>query len=150
MGNARVIFVGAVSVILGLYSVGLERANRAVARVAEVHAFQMQAEEIAKGGVALAINQMGTSKPNTLPALTGLSMFGGTVSYVVDDQGLAADEARITAQGVYLGHTVVHEAVVKLTSVEAVSKKKKWSNWQAVKTTSKFGAAEFVNQFVSE
>ncbi|MEX2117041.1 MAG: hypothetical protein WEB37_09135, partial [Bacteroidota bacterium] len=67
MGNSRVIFVGAVSIILGLYSVGLQKAERAVDRVGEVHAYQMQAEEIAKGGIALAVYKMGTSKPSTLP-----------------------------------------------------------------------------------
>lgn len=149
MGNARVIFVGAVSVILGLYSVGLERSERAVQRVAEVHAYQMQAEEIAKGAVALAINQMGTSKPSALPSLSGRSMFGGVASYVVDDQGLASNEARITAHGVYNGHTVIREAVIRLTSTQTVSKKKKWSNWETVKVTTKFETSEYTNQYLT-
>jgi hypothetical protein len=150
MGNARVIFVGAVSVILGLYSVGLERSERAVQRVAEVHSYQMQAEEIAKGAVALAVNQMGTSKPTALPALVGRSMFGGVGSYVADDAGLSSDEARITARGVYNGHTVVREAVIRLTSTQSVSRKKKWSNWETVKVTTRFEGSEYENQYLTE
>jgi len=150
MGNARVIFVGAVSVILGLYSVGLEKSERAVQRVAKVHSYQMQAEEIAKGAVALAVNQMGNSKPAALPTLTSRSMFGGIASYVVDDQGLASNEARITARGVFNGHTVVRQAVIRLTSTQSISRKKKWSNWEIVKVTTKFEGSEYVNQYLAE
>ena len=150
MGNARVIFVGSVSVILGLYSVGLERSERAVQRVAEEHSFQMQAEEIAKGAVALMVFQMGNSKPAALPALTGRSMFGGVASYVVDDLGLPPNEARINARGVFSGHTVVREAVIRLTSTQSVSKKKKWSNWETVKATTRFEGSEYTNQYLTE
>ncbi|MEX1138776.1 MAG: hypothetical protein WEB33_08985 [Bacteroidota bacterium] len=149
MGNSRVIFVGAVSIILGLYSVGLQKAERAVDRVGEVHAYQMQAEEIAKGGVALAINKMGTSKPSTLPTLSNLSMFGGTVSYIVDDAGLPSDQARITAQGIYKGHQVTRIAVIQLTSTSG-TKKKKWSNWETVKVFTQFAASEFTNPYVTD
>jgi len=149
MGHARVIFVGAVSVILGLYSVGLERSKRAVQRVAEVHAYQMQAEEIAKGAVALAVNQMGNSKPAALPTLTNRSMFGGVGSYVVDDQGLPSNEARIAARGIFHGHTVIREAVIRLTSTQSVGRKKKWSNWETVKVTTKFEESEYVNQYLT-
>ncbi|MEX1137849.1 MAG: hypothetical protein WEF53_00720 [Bacteroidota bacterium] len=136
--------------ILGLYSVGLERSERAVQRVADVHSYQMQAEEIAKGAVALAVNQMGNSKPTALPSLTGKSMFGGVAGYVVDDQGLASNEARISARGIYNGHTVVREAVIRLTSTQSVSRKKKWSNWETVKVTTKFEGSEYVNQYLTE
>jgi hypothetical protein len=149
MGNSRVIFVGAVSIILGLYSVGLQKAERAVDRVGEIHAYQMQAEEIAKGGIALAINKMGTSKPSALPSLANLSMFGGTVSYVVDDAGLSSDEARITAQGIYKGHQVSRVAVVTLTSTSG-KKKKKWSNWEIVKVFTKYADAEFTNPYATD
>lgn len=150
MGNARVIFVGAVSVILGLYSVGLERADRAVSRVAEVHAYQLQAEEIAKGAVSLAVHAMGTSKPSQLPSMSPRSMFRGTASYAVDDQGLASDEARITAQGIFQGHTVTREVIVRLTSTQGGPKKKKWSNWEVVKTKTRLEASELANPYASD
>lgn len=149
MGNSRVIFVGAVSIILGLYSVGLQKAERAVNRVGETHAYQMQAEEIAKGGVALAINKMGTSKPSTLPTLFSLSMFGGTVSYIVDDAGLSSNEARITAQGIYKGHQVSRVAVVRITSTTS-SKKKKWTNWETVKVFTKYADSEYTNPYTTD
>lgn len=149
MGNSRVIFVGAVSIILGLYSVGLQKAERAVERVGEIHAYQMQAEEIAKGAIALAINKLGTSKPASLPTLSNLSMFGGTASYVVDDAGLSSDEARITAQGIYKGHQVSRVAVVRLTST-TISKKKKWSNWETVKVFTKYADSEFTNPYTTD
>lgn len=147
MGNARVIFVGAVSVILGLYSVGLERAERAVGRVAEVHAYRMQAEEIAKAGVAMAINKLGTAKPNTLPRQAIMSMFGGTVSYVVDDDGLGEDEARIRATGTFQDHTMVCEAIVQLTSTTKEKKKKKWNNWEVLRIRTEYSASEFEDSY---
>lgn len=149
MGNSRVIFVGAVSIILGLYSVGLQKAERAVERVGEIHAYQMQAEEIAKGAIALAINKLGTSKPASLPTLSNLSMFSGTASYVVDDAGLSSNEARITAQGIYKGHQVSRVAVVRLTST-TISKKKKWSNWETVKVFTKYADSEFTNPYTTD
>ena len=149
MGNSRVILVGAVSIILGLYSVGLQKAERAVDRVGEIHAYQMQAEEIAKGGIALAVNKMGTSKPAALPSLSYLSVFGGTVSYVVDDAGLPSNEARITVQGIYKGHQVSRIAVIRLTSTSG-SKKKKWSNWETVKVITQYAEAEYTNPYTTD
>ena len=150
MGNSRVIFVGAVSIILGLYSVGLQKAERAVNRVGEVHAYQMQAEEIAKGGIALAVNKMGTSKPSTLPPPLFLSMFGGSVSYVIDDVGLdPSSETRITVQGIYKGHQATRVAVIRLTSTSG-TKKKKWSNWETVKVFTQYAASEFTNPYVTD
>ncbi len=150
MGNSRVIFVGAVSIILGLYSVGLQKAERAVDRVGEIHAYQMQAEEIANGAISLAINKMGTSKPVLLPTLSNLSMFGGTGSYVVNDAGLAiANEARITAQGIYKGHQVSRVAVVRLVTSTS-SNKKKWTNWETLKVFTKYADSEFTNPYAPE
>ncbi len=146
MGNSRVIFVGAVSVIMGLYTVGLQKAERAVDRIGEVHAYQMQAEEIARSGVSLAINKMGLSKPSKLPKLTGLSIFGGTVSYVVDDAGLPSDQARVTSTGTFMSHTATRVAVVRLTGTMK-EKKKKWSNWEIVKVYTQFSQSEFQNQY---
>jgi len=148
MGNTRVIFVGAVSVVLGLYSVGLQRSERAVQRVAEVHAYQMQAEEIANGAVSLAINALGNTMPGTLPQLSSISMYGGTGSYMTDTYGLSANEVRITAFGTHEGHTVAREAVVKLTT--ASTTKKRWSSWQILRVRSMFPASEFSNQFLTE
>jgi hypothetical protein len=161
MGNARVIFVGAVSVVLGLYSVGLQRSERAVNRVAEVHAYQMQAEEIAKAATSLAIYQLGTTKPSTLPQLTtGRSMFKGTGSYSTADAG--GSDVTITATGLFnekrwdeeaeaeitVTHTVVRVTVVRLST--AATTKKQWSNWQIVKARTVFGSSEFTNQFLTE
>lgn len=149
MGNSRVIFVGAVAVVMGIYSVGLQKAERAVDRVAEVHSYQMQAEEIAKGGVALSINALGTSKNvSTFPNVSNKSMFGGTVTYRVTD--LPGNDALVTSTGVYKGHTVVREVVVRITSTQSISKKKRWSNWETVKTRSIFGASEFTNQYTTQ
>lgn len=151
MGNSRVIFVGAVSVIMGLYTVGLQKAERAVGRIGEVHAYQMQAEEIARSGVSLAINKMGQSKPAKLPKLNGLSIFGGTVSYVVDDSGLPAEQARITAVGTFQGHQVTRTAVVALTGTTGGGKKKKkWSNWEILKVYTQLSQSEFQNQYTIE
>lgn len=149
MGNSRVIFVGAVSIILGLYSVGLQKAERAIGRVGETHAYQMQAEEIAKGAIALAVYKMGVSKPTALPSLSNLSMFGGTASYVVDDAGLPSNEARITAQGIYKGHQVSRIAVIRLTSA-TFTKKKKWSNWETVKVFVQYAPAEYDNPYTTD
>ncbi|MBI2618823.1 MAG: hypothetical protein HYW57_01950 [Ignavibacteriales bacterium] len=148
MGNSRVIFVGAVSVIMGLYSVGLQRAERAVGRIGEVHSYQMQAEEIAKAGVALAINKLENKKPSQLPKLNNLSIFGGIVSYVVDDDGLPAEQARIKSTGTYKNHQAVRTAIVTLTGTTGGGKKKKkWSNWEVVRVFTQFSGSEFENQY---
>ncbi len=149
MGNSRVIFVGAVSIILGLYSVGLQKAERAVSRVGETHAYQMQAEEIAKAGIALAINKLGTSKPSPLPTLSNLAIFGGTVSYIVDDAGLGSNEARITVDAIYKGHQVSRIAVVRITS-SSTSKRKKWTNWETVKVFTKYAQSEYINPYTTD
>ncbi len=149
MGNSRVIFVGAVAVVMGLYSVGLQKAERAVERVAEVHAYQMQAEEIAKSGVVLSINALGSAKDaSKFPNVSNKSIFSGTVSYRVTD--LPGSDALVRSTGVYKGHTVIREAVVRLTSTTSITKKKKWSNWEVVKVKSTFASSEFDDQYTTQ
>lgn len=143
MGNSRVIFVGAVSIIMGLYSVGLQKVERAVNNIGTMHACQMQAEEIANSGITLAVFAMGISKPTPLPSLNARSAFQGVVSYIVDDNGLAVNEARITSQGTYKGHQVTRVAIIKLTSGSSTTQKKRWSNWEVVKAYSQFSAEEY-------
>lgn len=143
MGNSRVIFVGAVSMIIGLYAVGLQKAERAVNRIGQVHASQMQSEEIAKSGVSLAVNAMGTSKPSPLPSLSNQSAFGGALSFMVDDAGLAADEARITSMGIFGDHQAMRVAIVKLTPPSSTTTKKRWSSWEIVRVYSQYSVNGF-------
>jgi hypothetical protein len=142
MGNSRVIFVGAVSIILGLYSTGLQKAERAVNRVGVIHSFQVQAEEIAKAGISLAIESLGTSKPSPLPSLSNLSIHGGTVRYVTDESGLASDEVRITSISEYQSYRVTKTAIVKVSKISATTRKK-WANWEIVKVSTQFEAGQF-------
>ncbi len=133
MGTAKVIFLSGLYIILGVYTVGFNKANDAVRSVANSGATFNQADQIARTGLQYAVRDLGTSMPTTMPAMHNASMMGGTAAYTTDVNGLPANQVRITASGTYNGQTVTTMTIVKLMYMQPESgAKKRWNSWQVV------------------
>lgn len=149
MGVSKIVLLGGVSVILGIYALGIKKADTKVENVVTAYAELVQTEEIAKSGVQLAINILGTAKPAILPQVTGQQLLGGTMSFTTDTLGLPATDIRITATGQYYGHQVTRIAVVRLvSSVISTGKKKKiWNRWATQSVFTKLDPGEFAYDY---
>ena len=80
MGNSRVMFIAAISAVLGLYTLGIHRADSRVQSIPLTHAYKMQAKEIAKSGVGMAIQQVIRHK-RWVERSTDVSILGGNLNY---------------------------------------------------------------------
>lgn len=80
MGNSRVMFIAAISAVLGLYSLGIQRADSRLQSMPLSHAYKMQAKEIAKSGVGMAIQRV-VHSGHWIDRTSELHILGGTLSY---------------------------------------------------------------------
>ena len=80
MGNSRVMFIAAISAVLGLYTLGIKRADSQVQAIPLSHAYKMQAKEIAKSGVGMALRKI-IKNGHWIERATTEEVMGGTLSY---------------------------------------------------------------------
>lgn len=80
MGNSRVMFIAAISAVLGLYTLGIKRADSQVQAIPISHAYKMQAREIAKSGVAIALQKIITTG-QWIQSAQEDEILGGTMTY---------------------------------------------------------------------
>ncbi len=133
MGTAKVIFLSGLYIIMGVYTVGFNKANTSVRNIANYQASRVEAAQIAQTGIQYAVRDLGTAMPSTLPFSGNVTMMGGSMSYTSDNAGLPADQARVTAVGTYNGEQVTTIAIVKLmNSLPDAGGKHRWNSWQIV------------------
>ncbi len=99
--------------VMRIYSVRLQKAERAVERVAEVHSYQMQAEEIDKAGIVFAVNTMGNSKPSPPPQMGGKSNFCRHFGLSYRLRWSSFEQGTHWIDRGLQGHAVVREAVAQ-------------------------------------
>lgn len=80
MGNSRVMFIAAISAVLGLYTLGIKKADSQVQAIPLSHAYKMQAKEIAKSGIAIALQKI-IKNGNWIEQTRSAEVLGGTLSY---------------------------------------------------------------------
>ncbi len=122
MGNSRVLFIAAISAMLGMYSLGIKKADQKAVTIPIARAYKMQAKEISKGGVGMALNGLMNSRRwQVYDRARGKPMLNGELDYYVMNYSLYGwNYAYIQATGTFKGQTVT-------TSVWAQEvKKNKW------------------------
>jgi hypothetical protein len=122
MGNSRVLFIAAISAMLGMYSLGIKKADQKAVTIPISRAYKMQAKEISKGGVGMALNGLLHSRRwQVYDRARGKPMLNGQVDYyVMNYSSYGWNYAYIQSTGTFKGQTVT-------TSVWAEQvKKNKW------------------------
>ncbi len=133
MGNSKVILLGAVSVIIGMYALKIKEADRTVATIGGYRAYEFQALELAKSGIDLAVDELSTNS-NTSSFSRTKTLLGGTVSYAVSY--VDTDTRKVTSTATVSGKTRTLTAYLEKAGSGVVlsgKKKKKWSRWTTVK-----------------
>ncbi len=119
MGGTKLMLTGVVAVIIGMYGLGIKRADQRVTSVAEVQAYQSQADQIAKSGINLAISEFrsGADNPNANRLKIAIkqlptNLLGGALSYAVRENK-AIGKAEVTVTVNYMDQTITRIAILK-------------------------------------
>lgn len=121
VGN--VIYGAGVYLIIGLYALGFETANKAVYDSAKTQAARDQAREIANAGVRFAIGDVGSNKVAPYPS-GNVSLMNGSVAYTGDHPAsLPSSQMRIVSTGTYNGHSVIEEAILEYNNTKWITKR---------------------------
>lgn len=139
MGKTALILVATLSVIVGLYSVGVKKVDTSVEKNAASHAYKAQAEEIAKSGVQLAVNTMKSQilknylKNGYKIGLLDKQILKGKVNFTIDQTNLPDGYCRVTAVGNFKGYEATYAALLKLVGTGNVNGANQ-DRWRIVRT----------------
>ena len=117
MGTSRIIFASGVFVIIGMYSLSFQTADKATSAVALAQAYHGQAEQIALAGAKFASVDLGSNPTPAVFPSSSVNLMGGNVSYQGDrPAGMPSSKMRITTVGTYGGHSITYIATVEFIS----------------------------------
>jgi hypothetical protein len=97
--------------ILGMYTVSFTSADRNNSSIAESVANSIQAEQIARTGISLAMTKMGGSSSINSYTDQNASVMNGSVVYSASQAGLPTSQSQVTSTGTFSGKTVTIKAV---------------------------------------
>ena len=107
MGSSKIIMLSGVYLILGMYTVSFDAAHQSNFDLAAQTATMVQAEQIARTGISLAMTKMGgVNTTNTFSDISA-SVSSGSVKYSASGN---TNQSQITSTGTFNGKTVVVKA----------------------------------------
>lgn len=105
MGSSKIIFVGAVAVVIGMFGFGIKRAERQSAQIAEMHVFQVQAKALAMQGLERAIRSpLPKSLTDPVPFPYTRTIDAGTFGYSVSP--FMSNTVRVNSYGIVMTQRV--------------------------------------------
>jgi hypothetical protein len=104
MNNARLVMIAGLTVIVGMYSLDLQRPGAALGSAAVSEGVRIQAKQIARAGVGLAMTRM-TELGLKATSVEGLPLMGGALSYTISVNA-DSSSASIVSLGSYQGLVV--------------------------------------------
>ena len=110
MGNSRFLMIAGMTVILGMYTLGIKRAEQRLQEVTIAGAVDVQAKAIARAGIGLGLTRM-MELGATSAAVEDLSLMGGSLAYSLA-KNADSTSASIVSTGVYQGHAVQVSALI--------------------------------------
>ena len=113
MGNSRVMFVAAVSAMLGLYSLGIKKADQSIQSIPMTQAFRMQAKEISKAGVQHSVTRIRKSKAGWEVVSRKPFMRGYLTYTVIDYTPYGWNYIYVSSEGEYKGQKVQTSALLE-------------------------------------
>jgi hypothetical protein len=107
MGSSKIIMLSGLYVMLGMYSVSFDVAHQSNFDLAAKTATAIQAEQIARTGISLAMTKMGGNSSIYSYSDVSASVLGGTVVYSATG---TSSQSQITSTATYNGKTIVVKA----------------------------------------
>lgn len=110
MGNSRTLLVTAISAILGLYALGIKKADQKSHTIPMAQVHKMQAKEISKAGLGMGLSKL-VKERQWSDRARGKPMLEGTLDYyVINYSYFGWNWAYIQATGTYKNETVTRYA----------------------------------------
>lgn len=138
MGSSKVALTGLVTMIIGIYSMGIKKAETAAMTASNNRAYTIQVEELAKTALHVAMNDLSSLKKNDAKGSHNKSILGGTIDYTIVFTKGDDSEARVTVVTTINGTTstlvAMHEKVAD--SDFKGNKLETRGRWKTVKTYS--------------
>ena len=101
MGSSKIIFVGAVAVIIGMFGFGIKKAERSSSQIAETHAYQVQAKALARMGLGAAIRkQLPTVTGAYVPPPFSKTTTAGKYGYSISPYNATNQTVTVTSYGI--------------------------------------------------
>jgi hypothetical protein len=143
MGSSKIVFVGAVAVIIGLFGFGIKKAEKKSADIATAHAYQLQAKTLAERGLQVATQTL----PRNAHAVINRSFVretnAGTYGYTTNNTDLPATQARITSYGIMNGQkATLISTLEELPAGPRPGNVKSWNGWKVVSSVRTFEVIE--------
>lgn len=113
MGTSKIVMLSGVYLILGMYAVSFTAADRTNSAISESVANKIQAEQIARTGISLAMTKMGGTYSLATRSYTdqNASYMNGSLVYSASQTGLPSSQSEVTSTGTFAGKTVTIKAV---------------------------------------
>ena len=108
MGSSKIIMLSGVYMILGMYTVSFDAAHQSNFDLAAKTATSIQAEQIARTGISLAMTKMGGNSSIYSYSDVSASVMGGSVVYSATG---TSSQSQVTSTATYNGKTIVVKAV---------------------------------------
>jgi hypothetical protein len=115
MGTSKIIMLSGIYMILGMYTVSFNSADGASFDLAAKTATTVQAEQIARTGISLALAKMANTPSSATSNTINVSVMGGTVNCTVPAFN-SGSQYLITSTGIFNGKNVVVKAVFVYTN----------------------------------
>ena len=136
MGNSKAIFLTAVTLIVGVYAIKFREADSKVVSIAISRMQELQANQLAKAAVALAVEELSKESSNDRTLTRQKTILGSKCSYVIRPRGEDGDRQVVTAT-IQLGNetqTAIAYIERKQSGRYYVgSARYRWSKWETTK-----------------
>ena len=104
MNNSRLLMIAGLTTILGMYTLGIRRAEVSLQSGAVAEAVRVQAKQIARAGIGMGLTRMMTLGVESTE-VEALPMMGGTLSYTIATNP-DSSSASVVSRGSYRGLVV--------------------------------------------
>ena len=119
MGTSKGILLSGIALVIGLYTSGVKQADGLTASTAVSRVNDVQSYAIARSGLRFALNDLATRSWGSGTWSSSVNMFGGSLTYTVDNQHYGTGNARIWTTGTFNGKQT--KIITDVT--------KTWSGW---------------------
>ena len=143
MGSSKIVFVGAVAVIVGLFGFGIKKAEKKAADIATAHAYQLQAKNLAEQGLQVAARKLPGNASAASKKSYERTTNQGTFGYSYDNDGMPSGQVKIVAYGIANGKKATLVATLEeLPSGPKPSGVKSWKGWKQLSSVRTFATVE--------
>ena len=138
MGNSRAVMLGAISLIIGMYALKIKEADRVVVEIGNSRGEELQALELARTGMNLAVNELSATEHGIGWRTRQRSALGGTVTYTIDNVAYGQERVTVTATIGDSTRAQTRTLVALLEKSNGGSQRvgrrtKTWSRWEVSK-----------------